>query len=329
MLRVPIIRPEQPMPRLRPFHNDDPPKLAAIWNEAFAGRGTYPLRSLAPLERCVFSKPYFDPGGLIVAEEGGEPVGFAHAGFGPTDDESAVDRTRGILCLIAVRSTHRRRGVGADLLRAAEDYLTVQGTRAIEAGPHWPRCPFYFGLYGGSNMPGFLDSDPATGRFLKGRGFQEAAANIVLQRRLDQPIPAADVRFGSLRRGYEVRLMPQMSIGSWWQECVYGLLEPVEFRLEDKASQMPAARARLWEMEGYSWRWGHPAAGMLDIQVRSELRRQGMAKYLLTHILRKLQEEYFGVLEVQAGQKDDTALALFRSLGFVQVDVGRVYRKET
>src|SRR5437763_1557139 len=125
------------MSRLRCFHNDDPPKLAAIWNEAFAARGTYPLRSVAPLERCVFSKPYFDPAGLIVAEDGGEPVGFTHAGFGPTDDESDIDPTRGVLCLMAVRSSHRRRGVGADLLRAAEEYLGGKGTRTIVAGPHW------------------------------------------------------------------------------------------------------------------------------------------------------------------------------------------------
>src|SRR4051812_14290148 len=195
MLRVPIIRPEQPMPRLRPFHNDDPPKLAAIWNEAFAGRGTYPLRSLAPLERCVFSKPYFDPGGLIVAEDGGELVGFAHAGFGPTDDESAVDKTRGVVCLIAVRSSHRRQGIGGDLVGAAEGYLAGQGTRTVEAGPRWPRCPFYFGMYGGSNMPGFLDSDTATGPFLERHGYRRAGANVVLQRRLAQAVPSADPRF--------------------------------------------------------------------------------------------------------------------------------------
>src|SRR5437773_8684958 len=100
------------MPRLRCFHNDDPPELAAIWNDAFTGRGTYPLRSLGALERCVFSKPYFDPAGLIVALDDGTPVGFAHAGFGPNGDESALDQTRGVLCLIAVRSSHRRRGVG-------------------------------------------------------------------------------------------------------------------------------------------------------------------------------------------------------------------------
>jgi ribosomal protein S18 acetylase RimI-like enzyme len=316
------------MPRLRCFRNDDPPRLAEIWNDAFTGRGTYPLRSLSPLERCALAKPYFDPAGLIVAEDGGTPVGFVHAGFGPADDESRIDPTRGVICLIAVRSSHRRRGVGADLLRAAEQYLTARGTRTAHAGPHWPRCPFYFGLYGGSNMPGFLDSDPAISPFLQWHGYRPADTTLVLQRRLDVAVSVADPRFAALRRKYEVRLMPQVSIGSWWRECVYGLLEPVEFRLEEKPSGMPAARVLLWEMEGYSWRWGHPCVGVLEIQVRSDLRRQGVAKFLLTQVLRKLQDEYFGMVEVQTPERNPAALALFRALGFEHVDTGRVFRRD-
>src|SRR6516162_6647273 len=80
-----------PMLRLRPFRNTDPPALAAIWNDALTGRGAFPLRSLAPLERCVFSKPFCDPAGLIVAEDDGGPVGLVHAGFGPNTDETAID----------------------------------------------------------------------------------------------------------------------------------------------------------------------------------------------------------------------------------------------
>ena len=151
------------------------------------------------------------------------------------------------------------------LLRAAEEYPVGPRHRTIDAGPHWPRCPFYFGLYGGSNMPGFLDSDPATGSFLESHGYRAADATLVLQRRLDTPVPAADVRFANLRRQYVTSDPMPASIGSWWRECVYGVLEPVEFRLTDKLSGMPAARAVLWEMEGYSWRWGHPSAGVLDI----------------------------------------------------------------
>jgi ribosomal protein S18 acetylase RimI-like enzyme len=316
------------MPRLRSFRNDDPPELAEIWNEAFPARGTYPLRSLIPLDRCVFSKPYFDPAGLIIAEEGGVPVGFVHAGFGPTDDETRIDPSRGVVCAIAVRPSLQRKGIGAELLRAAETFLTTRGTRAIHAGQRWPRCPFYFGLYGGSNMPGFLDSDVASAPFFLGQGYRAEEATVVLQKPLDQPLPLADARFVAIRRRSEVRLLQKMSIGTWWQECVYGLLEPVEFRLEDKLSGMPSARVLVWEMEGYSWRWGCPSVGVLQTQVRADSRRQGLAKYLLTHILRRLQEEYFGIVEAQVPEHDSAAVGLFESLQFSRVDTGRVYVKD-
>jgi ribosomal protein S18 acetylase RimI-like enzyme len=317
-----------PMLRLRRFRNDDPPKLAAVWNDAFTGRGSYPLRSLAPLERCIFSKPYFDPAGFLVAEWDREVVGFAHAGFGPNADETAIDPTRGVLCTIAVRSSHRGRGIGSELLRNAELYLATHGTRTIHAGPVWPLSPFDFGLYGGSDLPGFLLSDAAAGPFLEAHGYQGAQTTLVLQRRLEQPVTIADPRFVALRRRYEVKLMPRASLGTWWQEAVLGLIEPVEFRLEDKLSNLPVARTLVWEMEGYSWRWNHPAVGLLEIQVRTDLRRQGLAKFLLTQMLRGLQEQYFGIVEVQTPERNPTALALFKSLGFEQVDVGRVYRRD-
>jgi hypothetical protein len=47
-----------------------------------------PLRTPALLERWVFSKPHFDPDGLIVAvddEADNKIVGYALAGFGPND----------------------------------------------------------------------------------------------------------------------------------------------------------------------------------------------------------------------------------------------------
>ena len=47
--------------------------------------------SLSLVEAAVFSKPYFDRQGVIVAVDEGRVVGFAHAGFGPTADRSAID----------------------------------------------------------------------------------------------------------------------------------------------------------------------------------------------------------------------------------------------
>ena len=104
--------------------------------------------------------------------------------------------------------------------------------------------------------------------------------------------------------------------------------EPMQFRMEEKRTGLVAASLVLWEMENYSWRWNYPAAGVIGSFVRPEFRRQGMGKYLFAHVLRYLQEQFFGVVEAQCPQANEPAAALFRSLGFEAIDVGRTYRKE-
>ena len=59
----------------------------------------------------------------------------------------------------------------------------------------------------------------------------------------------------------------------------------------------------------------------------ADLRRQGVGKYLLAQLLRYLQEQYFGVAEVQVTEDMEAALKMFRTIGFSQVDVGYMYKK--
>src|SRR5436309_11471439 len=126
------------MLRIRPFRNDDPPGLVALWNQAVTGRGAYPLSSASPLERHILSRPYFDPAGLLIGEDNGRMVGFVHAGFGPRQDESALDHSRGVVCAIAVLPSHRRRRIGSELLQKAEQYLAGRGTKVVQAGAARP-----------------------------------------------------------------------------------------------------------------------------------------------------------------------------------------------
>jgi ribosomal protein S18 acetylase RimI-like enzyme len=48
---------------------------------------------------------------------------------------------------------------------------------------------------------------------------------------------------------------------------------------------------------------------------------------MLTQMLRHLQDQYFGVVEIQTMQGNDAARGLYQSLGFEQVDQGHIYRK--
>jgi ribosomal protein S18 acetylase RimI-like enzyme len=189
-----------------------------------------------------------------------------------------------------------------------------------------PLSPFYFGLYGGSDQPGILASDPAAAPFLERRGYQAWDTCLVFQRRLDQALSVADGRFVNLRRRFELRILPRIALGTWWQECVLGLLEPVEFRLEEKTTSRVAAAATVWEMEGYSTRRKQPLVGILNLFVPEELRRQGIGKLFLAQLLLYLQEQCFSLAEVQTMERNRAALGLYQGLGFEQVDIGRIYR---
>jgi ribosomal protein S18 acetylase RimI-like enzyme len=64
------------------------------------------------------------------------------------------------------------------------------------------------------------------------------------------------------------------------------------------------------------------------LQVREDLRRQGIAKFLMSQILRYLQEQYFGIVEIQSMERNQPAVKLIKSCGFEQVDFGRMYKLE-
>src|SRR5580704_14248970 len=103
--------------QFRNFRNPDSPGITQIWNECFSGRGAAVLRHSVMLENLVFAKPYFEPGGISVATDQGQIVGFAHAGFGPTPDGKSLDFRQGILSILAVKPAYQRQGVGTKLLQ--------------------------------------------------------------------------------------------------------------------------------------------------------------------------------------------------------------------
>ncbi len=318
----------QPVIEYRTFNNTDPPKVMQVWNESFTGRGAVKLPTPSVLEEFVFAKPYFDPAGLILALEGNTPIGFVHAGFGPNQSGSALATDTGVICAIGVRPSSRRSGIGTELLRRAETYLSGRGATVIVAGGAAPNNPFYFGLYGGSESAGFLASDTTAEPFLTRAHFQPTAeTNLVLQRRLEGPVNVGDPRFLAIRRKYELVAMPHRGIASWYREAALGPIELYDAVVREKATGQEVARGSVWEMVGFCQRWGVPAVGILELQVRPDLRRQGLAKFLMLHLMRYIQEQFFSLIEVQAPESNTAVVALYKALGFERVDSARTYRK--
>lgn len=298
-----------------------------VWNETFVSRGSVRLKNSSPLDRYVFAKPYFDPAGLILAEENGVCVGFAHAGFGPDAAGAALDKKTGVVCILGVRASHRQHGVGAGLLEQCESYLKSQGAQTILAGARYPCDPFYFGLYGGSEGAGFLATDAAAEGFFTRRGYALSQKTLILQKSLKEPSKLFDSRFTALRQRFDLRLCTRKRMDNWWKDCIFSAVEPIDFYLEERTTGQRVAHTLLWEMEGFCVRWNQPAVGMVDFEISANYRRQGIGKYFLSQLLRHLQEQFFEIAELHVAEENSIGLGFCRSLGFQQVDVGQLYKK--
>jgi ribosomal protein S18 acetylase RimI-like enzyme len=313
--------------RYRTFRNPDPPALVRLWNASMSSRGTAFLQGVMPFEAYVLSKRYFDREGLFLAEENGSVIGCAHAGFGADESGQGLDTAQGVICMIMVMPQHRRRRIGHELLRMAEDYLRRCGAQTIVAGCRQPLAPFYWGLYGGSELSGFLRSDSHADLFFMTQGYTVQDTLLVFQRSLETPPAISDPRFAKTKRKYEAYVKPTPIVPHVCEEARHGPLEGLQFQLQEMATGKQVAQAKMWDMDLYAWRWHQAAAGLYDIEVQSGLRRQGLAKYLFAHMLRYLHDQFYTLVETHAQANNPAAVQLLQSLGFKQVDEGRVYVK--
>ena len=315
------------MIQYRTFRNGDPPALVDLWNTCFVGRGAAFVRGSTLLDYLILSKPFFDPAGLTLALADGRPVGFVHVGFGPDQGGAALDTRLGVTCALGVVPAYRRQGIGGELLRRGEEFLRSRGARRLFAGPMPPVNPFTFSIYGGANSCGFLASDSAARPFLEKHGYRSGPARLILQRPLDSVPAVADGRFAAFRQRYEIVGSPQRGL-SWYEEGVVGPIELHEYRLTDRATGQAIARANLWEMETFNQRWNEHAVGMTNLEVLPAFRRQGLAKFLFSQLLRHLHEQFFTVAEIHAPVDDPAASGLLKLLGFSKVDEGYGYTRE-
>jgi ribosomal protein S18 acetylase RimI-like enzyme len=312
----------------RPFRNSDPPHIADIWRSQPPQRGLMQPVSAGLLEQFVFSKPYFDPDGLVVAVAGNVPVGFVHAGFGANEAETAISTDIGTTYQLMIDADHRQAPLADQLLARGEAYLRERGAQVIYAGGLRPLNGFYLGLYGGSELPGVLVTDPVLGDTCLRNGYREIDRVHVLQLQLSDWRPPVSRAQRSLRRDNVCNEEYCPRLSTWWDACTTGSFERIRFSV-GKASGGPSlGSVWFWDVEPLSTCWGLPTAGMFALHVDSALRRNGLATFLLSEAFARLQNRGILLVEAQTMQDNVPALALYNKLGFAKVDEGLVYRKE-
>jgi ribosomal protein S18 acetylase RimI-like enzyme len=311
----------------RAFRNTDPPQLAEIWRTHASSRGLMQPMSVAALDRYVLSKPTFDNAGLIVATHGDKLVGFAHAGFGPNEQRTGVSTELGVTSLVLVRP-EADPSIAAELLSRCEHYLRSRGAKQLYGGGVYPISPFYYGIYGGSELSGVLDSDAAQQRLFVAAGYQIARRTLVLHRDLTSFRPMVDRQQMQIRRTTRLETMIDPPTHSWWEAMLFEPFDRTRWSLAEREGGPSLASVHIWNLETMIGAWGVRAVGIVDLEVTGDRRRRGLATNLLGEAFRQLHAQGVSLAEVHVPEENAAARAVFAHLGFVQVDTSTLYVKD-
>ena len=312
---------------IRPFVNTDPPIVASLWKRSVRPRGFVHPLSVRVWETEVFSKPFFDRRGFLLAEIDDKVVGFIHAAFGPDEQFRNLDRELGVVAMLAVPTHPDQVTIEDALLAAAEGFLRQQGAHVLYGGQIQPLAPFYFGLYGGSEMPGVLASDQAMNDLFCRSSYHEISRCLLLQRELYGFRPPLDRQLMQNRRQFHVEAEFNPAPATWWQACLWSNIDRTRFRLYPRQGGPPVGSVTYWNMETFSASRGVSSVGLIELEVAPAQRNQRLATFLVAESLRRLHEEGVKLVEVQTMMDNGIARRLYDRLGFVEFNQGIVYRK--
>lgn len=312
----------------RPFRNIDPPGILRLWNQSELGRGAARPTSTDLFETINYAQPYFDPAGLIVASDGRDAIGFVHAGFGFNEQRTAIDRTIGIICVVMVRPDQRRKGIGRELVRRAEEYLRSCGATSIFAGQSRGRDPFYYGLYGGSRPSGFLESDPLAAPFFRSLGYTPRATFGAYQRDLRTKRDPTNMRLVGLRRTTELVVSegPTEHPTFWWYTHL-GRIDSLRFCLVDKKTQATLAAVSVIGLDQYQSVWHERAMGLVDVYVSEDHRGQGYGQSLLVETVRRVRQDLITRADFHVPDSHTFLTRAAEGAGFTRVETGTVYER--
>jgi RimJ/RimL family protein N-acetyltransferase len=271
----------------------------------------------------------FDREGLIVACEDKRLLGFVHAGFGPASNLQQLSTRVGATCALMVRPLEAPPNLAGELLSRSEGYLKGHGAETLLGGGVDRWGPFYLGLTGGSACSIVLKSDPSQQEFFKSRGYVETSRALVMHCDLTRFRPPVDRRQMLVRRRTNVQVVEDPTAENWWESATLGTCDRAQFNLLPREGGPPLADVTVWNMDLLGATWGMRAAGLTDLEVLvSSNRRQGLALYIVGEALRHSQTQGIMVVEAQVDAANLAAQALFKKLGFVEVDQAVRYRKE-
>ncbi len=313
---------------IRPFRNVDPPAVAEIWRSRAGQRGLVQPVSVDLFEQLIFGKPHFHASRLLLAFEDQRPLGFTHAAFGPSRRRDWISTHAGITCVIVVRPDCAETEVAGRLLEASEAYLTGCGAKDLYGGAGVLLAPFYWGLYGGCAPPGVLDSDRVAKGLYQSHGYHSVEKTLICRRELSHFRPPTDRRLMQIRRRMSIHVTHDPQTRDWWDACTRGDFELTRYDLLLRGRSTPLATVMVRDMAPSNGMAPGQTAGILDVTVDRQHRRQALATFLLGEVFRRLVDQGVTVVEGHASDQNAAAMGLCRKLGLEEIERGTVFRKQ-
>ena len=303
----------------RHFINTDPPLITGVWNQQPELTGQISDLTVLMCEQHLFSKPYFDPHGLILAfkkvDDQFEIAGFVHAGFSRNNSGSDIDRSHGVIATLKVLEGSESSEVATGLIQKACEYLSNSGSTKVHAGSCFPHAPFYMGLYGGSEVPGVLEHDSNFVAACLDNHFEQQDRIIVWQRSLKtfRPIGGRDQL--AIRRKYRINTVADLTPKTWWTNCTLGIAQRERLSIFNKVDQAVCGDVSLWDMAPM---YGDVARarGIYGLNVSEQLRRSGIATFLLGEALKQAMQDGIEHVEAQTRESESGVGRVFQKLGF-------------
>ncbi len=313
------------MINVRSFANRDIPQIVNLWRSEPSHRALLSAVSATLLEECVFAKLYFDPNGLLLAEQDGVCQGFVHAAFGPDANRRWIDASTGMIAMLMVRPGADEDQIAQVLIRAALEYLERAGVRRIFAGAVAPYDPFYAGLYAGMLPVGILQTDQRRSRWFEAAGFAHNGEVLICQLNAEQLRLVVTRDLLLLRRQCRLETLLDPTPLDWWEANLAAGHDFWMFRALAVASSTPLGEARFCDLEPLGIQWRVAAVELLRLCPTTDPPTPGWNLYLLIEAIKQLHQSGIRLVQWTIPIEDVATRQLAESIGFQVVDQG-VYR---
>lgn len=316
------------LPAIRTFRNTDVAALCKVWNAHFGDLGIGCRLNPLQLELICLAKPYFKAEDLFIAEYDQQVVGFLQLGpVGNSDLSDVQPDVMAIagLCIVPCDSEGQ---VAQALLKRAEQSLRERKVRLCRFKPMLPESPFYQGVGPADSMIGATTSERRSCAWMTESGYVPVLPTTQWELDLSSFQPPIDRQQIQIRRSSIVERETDEPQMPWWQACLLGHAEPVQFRLSQRLPPRPICEALYWTVATELQTTATSIAWLWTPTLSTEETAAAQLTFLLGETCRQLQSERLELVRTVTAASHTQVNNLLRRLGFIAEQSGMVFEKQ-